>query len=167
MSTKITATLLASILICGCSTTATISRVNGRTVEAKIRRSTPGSVVVETDGGKEVSISRSDISDIDHPGNVAAVFGSLLSAYGAVNIAAGASNCSQGGGAYCTGVFLPAAIGVPMLIWGLSTWAGSTGAASAQSSSSSSDTVPDAPPASAFDFSPATNGGSASALPAR
>jgi hypothetical protein len=166
MLKKITVTLLASTLICGCSTTATISRINGKTVDAKIRRSTPGAVVVETDGGREVSISRSDISDIDHPGNVAAVLGGLVSAYGAVNIASGASGCAEGGGAYCTGVFLPAAVGVPILIWGLSTWIGSTSAASA-SSSSSSGTVPEAPPASAFDFSPVTTGGSASALPAR
>jgi len=164
--TKITVTLLAAILLCGCSTTATISRINGRQVEAKIQRSTPGAVVVQTDAGKEVSISRSDISDIDHPGNVAAVIGGLVSAYGALNIAVGAPRCGEGGGAYCTGVFLPAAIGVPMLIWGLSTWVGSTSAVSSPASSSSGN-VPDAPPASAFDFSPATTGGSASALQAR
>jgi hypothetical protein len=166
MLKKITVMLLASTLICGCSTTATISRVNGKTIDAKIRRSTPGAVVVETNGGGEVSLSRSDISDIDHPGNVAAVLGGLLSAYGAVNIASGASGCAEGGGAYCTGVFLPAAVGVPILIWGLTTWVGSTSAASANSSSSSG-TVPEVPPSSAFDFSPATTGGSASALPAR
>lgn len=166
MPTKITVTLLASILICGCSTTAKISRINGGTIEAKIRRSTPGAVVVQTDKGSEASISRSDISDIDHPGNVAAVIGGLLSTYGAVNIAAGAPRCAEGGGAYCTGVFLPAAVGVPMLIWGLATWIGSTSAAAA-SSPSSSGTVPEAPPDSAFNFSPATNGGSASALQAR
>jgi hypothetical protein len=164
MPTKITATLLASILVCGCSTTAKISRVNGRTLEAKIKRSTPEAVVVQTDGGSEVSISRSDISDIDHPGNVVAVIGGLLSGYGALNIATGAAQCGTGGGAYCTGVFLPAAVGVSMLVWGLTTWGGSTSAAS---NPGKSGTVPDAPPAAAFNFSPATNGGGASALQSR
>jgi hypothetical protein len=164
MPTKITVTLLASILISGCSTTASISRTNGRELEAKIQRSTPGAVVVQTNGGSEVSISRSDITDIDHPGNGAAVFGLLLSTYGAVNIAAGAPKCSQGGGAFCTGVFLPAAIGLPMLIWGLSTWLGSSNAAS---SPWVSGNVPDAPHTSAFDFSPATHGGGASTQLAR
>ncbi|HYH96338.1 hypothetical protein [Hyalangium sp.] len=165
MSTKITVTLLASILISGCSTTASISRTNGRELEAKIQRSTPGAVVVQTNGGSEVSISRSDITDIDHPGNASAVVGLLLSTYGAINIAAGAPKCSEGGGAFCTGVFLPAAIGFPMLIWGLSTWLGSSNAAA--SSPLVSGNVPDAPQASAFDFSPATHGGRASTLLAR
>ncbi|MCY1073027.1 hypothetical protein [Archangium lansingense] len=164
MPTKIAVTLLSSILLCGCSTTATISRVNGRTLDAKIRRSTPGAVVVQTDSGEEVSISRSDISDIDHPGNVSAVLGGLLGAYGVLNIAVGAPNCTSEGGAYCAGVFLPAALGASMLAWGLSTWIGSTSAAS---NSSSSGAVPDAPPASAFDFSTPTNGASASVAPAR
>jgi hypothetical protein len=155
MPTKITVTLLASILISGCSTTASISRADGRELEAKIRRSTPGTVVVETNGGSEISIPRSDIDDIDHPGNASAVVGLLLGSWGAYNIAKAAPGCSEFGGAYCTGVFLPAAIGVPMLIWGLSTWIGSTNAAG---SSSSSNTVPEIQKDSAFNFSPATGG---------
>ncbi len=166
MPKKITVALLASSLICGCSTTATISRTNGRDIEARIERSTPGAVVVQTEGGSEVSIPRSEITDIDHPGNAAAVVGALLSAYGGLNIASGASKCSDNGGAYCTGVFLPAAIGVPMLIWGLSTWIGSTGATN-PNMSSSSGTVPETPHASAFDFSPATHSGRTTALRVR
>jgi hypothetical protein len=159
MLTKITGALLTSILICGCSTTASISRLNGTELEAKILRSTSGAVMVETNGGSEVSISRGDISDIDHPGNAAAIVGALLSTYGAINIGVGASKCDEGGGAYCTGVFLPAAIGVPMLIWGMATWIGSTSAAS---SPPSSGTVPKAPKAAAFDFAPAPNAARAS-----
>jgi uncharacterized protein YceK len=161
---KISVALLASILLSGCSTTASISRFNGTEVEAKIIRSTPGAIVVESNGGAERSISRSDISDIDHPGNAAAVVGGLLSIYGAINIAAGAPHCEQGGTAYCGGVFLPAAIGVPMLIWGLSTWANSTSAAS---SAPSPHSVPKAPSAAAFDFSPSANGSTDLALKAR
>lgn len=161
MPTKLTVTLLTSTLICGCSTTATISRTNGRTIDAKIQRSTPGAIVVQTNSGSEARIPRSEITDIDHPGNAVAVVGALLGIYGGLNIAAGAPKCADNGGAFCTGVFLPAAIGTSMLIWGLSTWIGSTNAASAPASS---NTVPEIPPDSAFNFSPSTNGGRASAL---
>ncbi|MGZ3457850.1 MAG: hypothetical protein ACXU86_05015 [Archangium sp.] len=158
MPKKITATLLSSLLLCGCSTTATISRINGGTFDARIQRSTPSAVVVQTESGQEVSIPRSEITDIDHPGNVAAVIGGLVSAYGLANIAVGAPQCGTQSGAYCAGVFLPAALGVSMLAWGLGTWIGSTSAASSPSGSSASlspSGVPDAPPAAAFDFSPA------------
>jgi hypothetical protein len=166
MPKKITVALLTSSLIYGCSTTATISRTNGTEIEARIEHSTPGAVVVQTEGGSELRIPRSEITDIDHPGNAAAVVGGLLSAYGALNIASGAPKCGDNGGAYCTGVFLPAAIGVPMLIWGLSTWMGSTNAAN-PSMASNSNTVPEAPTASAFNFSPGTHGDQTASLRVR
>ncbi|MFL5348715.1 MAG: hypothetical protein ACJ8AT_28295 [Hyalangium sp.] len=164
MQTKLIVTLLSPILIYGCSTTATISRANGESLDAKILRSAPGAVVVQIDNGSELRIPRSEITDIDHPGNGVAVVGGLLSAYGGLNIAAGAPKCSENGGAYCTGVFLPAAIGASMLIWGLSTWISSTDAASSPPSSGS---VPKVPQASAFDFSLSTHGSGSSAVLAR
>jgi hypothetical protein len=51
-----------------------------------------------------------------------------------------------------------------MLIWGLSTWIGSTSAAAGSSSSS---TVPEAPHASAFDFSSGSHVGKTTALRVR
>jgi hypothetical protein len=161
MLTKITVALLASILICGCSTSATISRLNGMEVNAKIQRSTASDVLVRTADGSEVSIARADITDIDHPGNATAVAGVLLGAYGAVNIALRAQDCERGGAAYCTGVFLPAAAGLSMFIWGMATWIGSTSAASG---SPNPGAVPAAPPAAAFNFTPAASGASAGAL---
>jgi hypothetical protein len=164
MPKKITVTLLASILICGCSTSASISRIDGRDIQGKIQRSTSDAVVVATRGGTEVSVPRSEITDIDHPGNAIAVLGGLVGAYGALNIAVGAPTCSDTSAAYCVGVALPAAAGAAMLIWGLSTWLGSTDAAG---SDSSAGTVPEVPPASAFDFSPAAHGGKTAALRVR
>jgi hypothetical protein len=137
-------------LFCGCSTTATIYRTDGRTIEAKIRDSTSSSLMVQTDQGSEARIPRSEITDIDHPGNATAVVGGLLGIYGGFNIALGAPQCSKGA-SFCTGVFLPAILGTSMLIWGLSTWSDSSSAASGPARSSSS-TVPAAPQSSAFDF---------------
>jgi hypothetical protein len=162
MPTKLTAALLA--LLCGCSTTATISRINGGTVEARIARSDDKSLFVKTAEGPEVAIPRADVSEIDHPGNATAVFGGFLSAYGALNIAAGIETCGEVGGAYCIGTFLPAAIGVPMLIWGLKTWGDSLSAASNHSTSGYTGVVPAPPPSSPFDFSPPGDSGRLSAI---
>ena len=152
MSAKLAVPPLVALLLCGCSTTATISRTNGGSLEAKIQRSTANTLVVQTDSGSEARISRSEITDIDHPGNATAVVGGLLGIYGGINIAAGAPLCAEKGASFCTGVFLPAIIGSSMLIWGLTTWANSSSAASPSNPNSSSSKVPEAPQTSAFDF---------------
>lgn len=152
MKTKLIATML--IMLCGCSTTATISRTNGRELEGKIVGSNSSSILVETEGDSTLHIPRGEITDIDHPGNAAAVVGGFLGAYGILNIATGASACDTAGAAYCTGVFLPATLGASMLIWGLTTWSKSTGAAARPPSSTQ---VPEPPRAAAFDFSRAPN----------
>jgi hypothetical protein len=165
MPTKLTAALL--MLICGCSTTATISRINGVDFDAKITHSDRELLFLKTEGGPEVAIPRKEVSDIDHPGNGTAVFGGLLSAYGALNIAAGIGTCSEVGGAYCVGTFLPAAVGLPMLIWGLRTWSNSTSAAENQSTSGYTGVVPSPAPASPFDFSPPADSSRVNALRTR
>jgi hypothetical protein len=160
MPTKFAVALLT--VLCGCSTTATISRVNGTQLDAEIQRSDRDNLVVTTNTGHKLRVPRSEVSDIDHPGNVSAVIGSVLSVYGAVNIVGGMSTCVRVGGAFCAGMVAPAAIGVPMLIWGLKTWSGSTEAAG-NFKPPAPDSVPSAPAASAFDVSPSTPGGKARA----
>jgi hypothetical protein len=152
MPKKLIVTML--ILLCGCSTTATISRANGRELEGKIVGSNSGAIFVETEGDSTLRVPRSEITDIDHPGNTAAVVGGFLGAYGILNIATGASGCSDYGAAYCTGVFLPATLGASMLLWGLTMWGDSTGAAARPPSPHS---VPEPPKAAAFNFSGAPN----------
>lgn len=66
--------LLILIFIAGCSTTATIYLKDETTVVGRIERGDYSSIFL--DGGKE--INRSDIHDIDHPGNSAAIGGLLL-----------------------------------------------------------------------------------------
>jgi hypothetical protein len=156
-------TLVLLAWLCGCSTAAKISLIEGGQVEARIQRSDQDNLVVGTETGAEVPIPRSEISEIDHPGNVVAVIGGVLSAYGVTNIVGGISTCGEKKmpGAACLGVFWPATVGASMLTWGLMTWMRSTRAAD-RSLSQDSGTVPIPPSPSAFDFS-RTPGGRPSA----
>jgi len=114
-------------LLSGCGNTASIQAKFGST-DGKIVGGDAQNIYVETAGGFTKSIPKSDIVDIDHPGNVAATIGGVVTAYGIANIAVGAPECDKGGPAYCVGVFLPATIGVSLVTYGLSTYVGSTSA---------------------------------------
>jgi hypothetical protein len=156
MPTKFAVVLLT--LLCGCSTTATISRINGTQLHGEIQRGDQDTLVVETNAGNTLRIPKSEISDIDHPGNVVGVIGGIVSAYGLANIAVGWSTCAERGGAYCAGTFAPAALGLPMLIWGIKTWSDSTQAVdSRRPPARVSASSP--PPVSPFDVSASTPGG--------
>lgn len=140
MKWVITRSLLVLPWVLGCSTTATIVRVNGAPIEASIVGGSPTALVVEANGQRNV-IPRHEISEIDHPGNVHAVTGGVLSGYGVLNIAAGYERCSEGTGldsdgernAFCAGMVTPLAVGLGMLIWGLVVNGGSKSAANDQS----------------------------------
>ena len=75
------------------------------------------------------AIPRSNIKDIDYPGDGATVAGAILVGYGAVNIAVGAPLCASKGAAFCTGAFTPLAVGIPILIWGIETHSSAVSAA--------------------------------------
>jgi hypothetical protein len=124
-------TLVLLTVLCGCSTMAKVSLVDGRRLDARIRQSDRENVVVETKAGWLVPIPRSEISDIDHPGNGAAVAGLLVGAYGVLNVASGLDTCDRAPvpEVSCAAVFLPLTVGVGMLLWGATTWFGSTQAA--------------------------------------
>jgi len=122
MGTRYLCLLSIGLVICsagGCATTATITRIDGRSTDAELVGADRENVYVKTAGGNQ-AIRRSEITDIDHPGDTAIVIGTLLAAYGVANIAVGYKYCDSKGTAYCVGVFAPATIGLPMAIWGLS-----------------------------------------------
>jgi hypothetical protein len=124
------AILLLAPLMTGCGSTATISRVKAPVIEAQIVSSDESTLHVQTSSaGDTISIARNDVTDIDHPGNVAAVIGGIISAYGLVNLMVGAPKCERESVAYCAGVLLPATIGLPMMIYGITMWSASTSAA--------------------------------------
>ena len=89
MNVKIVSTICALGTV-ACSTTATIRHRNGLEEEAAVVRRTSGSLVVENNG-VERTVPIVDVVDVDHPGNVHAIVGSLLLAYGILNIAVGSS----------------------------------------------------------------------------
>ena len=124
----------------GCATTATVSH-DGEEDEVKILDSNSRQIRVSK-GEQEYTIDKSSIRDIDHPGNVAAAIGALLTVYGVINIAVGEPKCHEKGAAFCTGVFTPAAVGLPLLVWGLIVWHGSTNAAGVMSPRSSASVAP-------------------------
>jgi hypothetical protein len=120
--------LLSLALLTGCSTTSTITRVNGPTIEGHIVGGDAENVYVGPKDAPE-AIPRSEITDIDYPGDGATVVGSILGAYGIANIAVGLPHCNANGPAFCTGVFAPLGVGIGMVLWGIGTHASAVSAA--------------------------------------
>jgi hypothetical protein len=118
-----------------CSTTATIYRSNGMMMEGTIEGGSPDTIVLTPKLGPRQEVPRNDIVEIDHPGNVHALLGGIFLGYGVANIAIAADECRRDeatgevDGQACTAVFVPAGVGVGLLVWGLVTWIGSTSAA--------------------------------------
>ncbi|HEX2673552.1 MAG TPA: hypothetical protein VHM25_21870 [Polyangiaceae bacterium] len=131
------AELMLGMLLClGCSTTSTIARIHEGPIEGDIVGSSADSIFVERDSGDECEIKRDDISSIDYPGNVHRNVGIGVALYGALNIALGMPKCEErtdDKAAFCTGVFIPAAIGIGLITWGLLVQHGQTSAAAAAS----------------------------------
>ncbi len=117
--------VLGLVFLTGCGTSATITRRSGTAIDAKIVAGDEKNVHVEVANGYSQAIPREDIADIDHPGNVAAVIGGIVTAYGVANIAVGAPECDRQGPAYCIGVVTPAIIGGSIMLWGIATYTGS------------------------------------------
>lgn len=120
---------LGMLLCVGCSTTSTIARIHEGPIEGSIVGGSAESIFVARDSGGECEIKRDDISSIDYPGNVHRNAGIAVGLYGALNIALGVPKCSErtdDKAAFCTGVFIPAAIGLGLIAWGLAVEHGQT-----------------------------------------
>jgi len=124
---RVASLCLASMLLLGCGTSATVELRGGRFVEGQIVASDRNSIYLDT-GDAEVTVPRDRIVDIDHPGNGAAITGIVLAAYGALNIAVGLPECDKRGAAFCMGVFLPATLGLGLTGYGFSVWGASRNA---------------------------------------
>src|SRR3954452_4374742 len=124
---------LAVLALAGCGTAATV-REGGIEHHVRINRSTPSALLVQTNEG-EMTIPRAAIDDIDHPGNVLAVAGVPLIAFGALNLA-GHWNCGDGepSHAFCMSSamgIVTTSVGALMTVWGLAAWQRSRKAAGA------------------------------------
>jgi hypothetical protein len=112
---------LISIITLGCSTSATIYKKDGTYVEATILNSDSNNIYVDTFAGKE-PIKKSDITAIDHPGNVVAVVG--VAALGLAGINAFAATQTYYETQVINVVFAIGCgiTGLSMIIGGLSNW---------------------------------------------
>ena len=70
--------MILILTACGCGTTATIYKKNGSVVEARIVRSDQSNIYLAN--GR--TVARADITEIDHPGDVLAAAGGIMSAVG-------------------------------------------------------------------------------------
>lgn len=76
--------LVVALSVGACSTTATIHRAYGPAYEAEIVTSDPTALRVLGDDGRLHEVSRAEVTDIDHPGNVVLTVGAILAGLGAL-----------------------------------------------------------------------------------
>lgn len=128
------AVILCTLLTPGCSKTATIYLKNGSTLEARIVRGDAVSVFVRSGvSSTDMPVFRSDIKDIDHPGNVAALIGTPLALGGyAFTIIGLISKFDRGGDMSWIAIpgLIAALPGTFYGVWGWVTWINSRVAAS-------------------------------------
>jgi hypothetical protein len=113
-----------SLLAGGCATTATIRRQRGPTIEATIDRSDATALYATTPQGPRYRIERSDVVDIDHPGNLAMGVGCLFATAGAGLLAIGYSARNPSGfvGIPVLMGWMSVVGGVPLALAGMWSW---------------------------------------------
>jgi hypothetical protein len=117
------------VLLGGCTATIVRSPKDGGPIDGKIVGNSATKVYVLTPSGEEIGVPRAEIQEVDHPGNVIAIVGALLTVYGLYNISVGLPKCDEKGTAFCAGVLAPTVVGLPLMIGGLSVYVGSVSAA--------------------------------------
>ena len=107
---------IASVLACAsaCSS-ATLYRHNAPDLEATIVGGNADYLYVEAENGRVVRIVRKNVTEIDHPGNVEAIVGGILTAYGG-GLAATVALSRDGGGMALPLSVAAGAVGIPGLI---------------------------------------------------
>lgn len=120
--------LCALACLCACSS-ATLYRHNAPDLEATIVDGDRDYVYVETDDDRVVRVARKQITEIDHPGNVDAVVGGVLTFVGGSLIAAGSQSHNLGGDIAAVLGVIYAVPGAILLAEGLYRWQRSSGAA--------------------------------------
>lgn len=113
--------VLMSLLSINCSNNALIKTTTGKSIIGEVIGASDSNVYIKT-FARAKPINKNEIYLIDHPGNGLAVTGGIIGAYGLLNIAIGLPQCSDYDASFCIGVLLPAAIGIPMFVKGLTIW---------------------------------------------
>ena len=105
---------LVGLFLSACFPTALIKRRSGPTIEARIDRSDNEKLYLTTVGGQKYTVDRSDVEDIDHPGNVLLTTGIVTAALSTLMLVGGlAASCSGQGS--CEG---PAAAKMVLILGG-------------------------------------------------
>lgn len=109
--------LLLTVALTGCGTTATIQTFDGRVYDGRISGHDGGRIFING-----TSVEREAVTDIDHPGNVAAVLGTIVAGIGALGAV---GNCSEEKRAEdptpCTSSGIWLLTGIPIAVYGLIT----------------------------------------------
>jgi hypothetical protein len=107
------------VILCfgGCSSTATIVRTDAPDNEAEIVSSDAGTLYVRGHNGRIYGINRASVSDIDHPGNVEILVGSILLGILAIGLAESHDSTSRDDLALISALY--AGPGLSLLISGL------------------------------------------------
>jgi hypothetical protein len=106
---------LVALFLSACFPTALIERRSGPTIEARIERSDNEKLYLTTAEGQQYTVDRSDVVDIDHPGNVLLTTGIVIATLGALMLAGSfAVSCSGQGS--CEG---PGATKLMLLLGGI------------------------------------------------
>ena len=75
--------MILILTACGCGTTTTIHLKDGTSIEGRIKRSDQTSIYVMSEDSSElVEIERGSVKDIDHPGDIHALVGTVLGVLG-------------------------------------------------------------------------------------
>ncbi len=106
-----------ALALAACGTGATVQTFDGRVYDGRISGHDSGKIYING-----TSVERNTVADIDHPGNVAAVLGSIVAGIGALSAL---GNCSQEKRAEdptpCTSSGIWLLTGLPIAIYGFVT----------------------------------------------
>ena len=125
------------VLVGACSTTATVITRDGKRDETRIVGGDREVLLLQNDYGVEKIVRRTEVKDIDHPGNVVATIGGIIGGtYGLSLIAVGAICGTSGAsrGSACPLMYgvlgATTALGAGMFVWGMWAWLTSKNAVS-------------------------------------
>ncbi len=116
------------VMASSCSTTATVLTRDKKTVEAEIIGGDRDVLLLRNPYGLESVVRRTEVRDIDHPGNVLALVGGLFAGGSALDLAVLGGVCAttSRSSSSCTTIFATmgtaTAIGASLLVWGLWQW---------------------------------------------
>lgn len=137
----------------GCATTATIVTENGRRTEAFLAGGDKDHLLLRNPYGVETVVRRSEVLDIDYPGNVHALVGGIIAGTMGLELAFFGTMCSAGGlsqsacGLQFGLLGSVGAAGLAMLSWGLWTWLNATSVVRESASGPPLPLPPEPPPA--------------------